>query len=180
MKQQFHAVHLVAPLALILSLACSLESTTEPEAAVQNAPVPIPPAPSTLAGLKDIAGTYELEARITDFDPVWGVDLTGYRYTSVLTFQQDSTSTAVLIGRFERFQAIQPDGEVWSGQLSGYIAGQRSGFELVGNYFHWTAFIKSIAAPVGDELASPFFEGSFFTGGHISGTFSARRIRSQS
>lgn len=118
-----------------------------------------------------IDGAYDLTATITGFDPAWG-DLTGYLYTAVLTFEHDPRAAGGIGGTFSEFRLTGPGGEedwVRSGALTGYFDFfGRLTIVLVSDHFHFQL------TPAGD-LLGPAIQGSFFTGGHIGGPFTAVR-----
>ena len=161
-------------LCLVVATACSGEpgSSTEPHAATSSPPL-------MLTGL---AGTYKVEMPITSFDPIWE-DLTGYKYTVLLTVQRDTLamvgSTLPAMGTYTELRLLGPDGtpEDWTsyGLVQGYgdafTSRTRFGFELAAldRQFHVTMIIDSIT-----EVG---INGVFGLGGHISGPFTATRVR---
>ncbi len=114
------------------------------------------------------AGTYDLTAEITSFDPAWG-DLTGYRYTAVITSHGDGTAT------FQNFRLLDAAGnqDAWigSGYVDTYIGfAGRIVSDLVASNFHF-----SLIAPIQDPLDSRRVTGTWGCCGHIAGTFTAKR-----
>jgi hypothetical protein len=113
-------------------------------------------------------GVYDLTAPISAFDPAWG-DLTGYRYTAVLTF------TSSGIGTVQEFRLFDATGNVFAsiggGVVNTYIdfAG-RVVNELATQNFHF-----SLVAPIQDPLNPGLVTGVFGCCGHIGGTFTAKR-----
>ena len=119
----------------------------------------------------EIAGVYDLSAPITSFDPAWG-DLTGYRYTAVLTLQE--VSRGRVEGTYADLQIIGPGTEPGDWDYTGFVRGTldldgRVVIELIGGNHTWTTWY-------GDgRLVSRSIEGSFGCCGYISGTFTAER-----
>lgn len=143
-----------------------------------NPPQPVvPPSSPSPLNPAHIGGVYDLNAPITGFDPAWG-DFTGYGYSAVLTIQQNPV-VGRSAGTFTDLRVRNAAGELEGQTLSGSITlGMSSGrfvLELASSDFHWTAIVGSIAEPEGDAANSPRIEGTFGTGGHISGTFVATR-----
>jgi hypothetical protein len=123
----------------------------------------------------EIAGVYDLTAPITSFDPAWG-DLTGYRYTAVLTLQQYNRDT--FEGTYADLQVIGPGGESSDGKYTGFVGGSldldgRVVIELVGGNHTWTTWSGQ------GKLASGFIDGTFGCCGHIGGTFTAERRQAE-
>lgn len=132
--------------------------------------------------LTGLAGTYKVEMPIASFDPIWG-DLTGYKYTVLLTIQRDTLevvgNTVPAMGTYTELRVLGPDGtpESWSsnGLVQGYsdafTSHTRFGFELAAldRQFHVTMIIDSIT-DVG-------IKGGFGCCGHIGGPFTATRVR---
>ncbi len=119
----------------------------------------------------DVAGAYDLTAQITSFDPAWGEDLTGYRYTAVVTLPED-WGPPLFRGTYADLRLVDPAGGSFqiaaSGLDTGYIF--RDGrliLELAGPPFTVTLVVSS--------LASGGINGGFGAGGHISGPFTATR-----
>ena len=120
----------------------------------------------------EFAGVYDLTALITNFDRGWGEDLTGARYTAVVTLRKSSSgwiegSYADLsyIGRRGDSVAVNDTGSVTAfrddrGQLNIQLLGNRDRIGL------------GLAV---DRIAAGSIDGTFFCCGHISGTFTAQR-----
>ena len=125
-----------------------------------------------------IEGVYDLTAPITGFDPAWG-DLTGYLYTGVLTFRRDARYAPGIGGTFSDFRVTGPEGESvltggngsGSGIITSFFYGERLIIELVGDYFHFELSPENVP----ENVLGSVVLGSFFTGGHIGGTFTAER-----
>jgi hypothetical protein len=118
----------------------------------------------------EIAGVYDLTAPITSFDPAWE-DLTGYRYTAVLTLSQHNGRR--FEGTYADLQVVRP-GESSERKLTGFVSGSvdRDGrviMELVGGNHTWTSWYGR------GMLASGKIDGTFGCCGHISGTFTVAR-----
>ena len=119
----------------------------------------------------DVAGVYNLTAQITSFDPAWGEDLTGYRYTAVLTLPE-GWGPLRFRGTYADLRLVGPGGDSYpiaaSGLDTGYIFRDgRLVLELAGPPFTVTLAVSS--------LASGGINGRFGAGGHISGPFTATR-----
>jgi hypothetical protein len=110
-----------------------------------------------------------LTAEITGFDPAWG-DLTGSRYTAVLTFPPNAVG-----GRWESFHIVDAAGVIsdWtgSGDIVSYVdfAGRLVN-ELVADNFHLV-----LVAPVQNSANPQLVTGTWGCCGHISGSFTAKR-----
>ena len=121
---------------------------------------------------RGISGVYDLTAPITGFDPAWG-DLTGHRYTAVLTLHQYSPMT--FAGTYTDLQVIDPAGESsddW--KYTGFVSGSLDGsggvvIRLIGGNHTWTTWYGQ------GKLASHQMVGEFGCCGHISGTFTVVR-----
>lgn len=114
------------------------------------------------------AGVYDLTAWVTDFDPAWG-DITGYRYTAVLTFPSSG------IGTVQDFRLIDSTGNVFA-SIGGGVVNSSMDFagrivdEVATSNFHF-----SLVAPVQDLVDPRLVTGTFGCCGHIGGTFTAKR-----
>ena len=110
-------------------------------------------------------GSYDLAATISSSDPAWG-DLAGTRYTGVLNIEGQGPEGAV--GTFATLEITRPDGsedQVGPGAIRGYRdARGRLVLELSTSAFHLDLFPVETVTGLG---------GTFFTGGHISGPFTA-------
>jgi Bacterial Ig-like domain (group 2) len=123
----------------------------------------------------DIAGVYHLTALVTSFDSGWGEDLSGYRYTAVLTLPEEwapRRSGAT----FADLQLIGPSGDVTHIATAGVVTGSieprgRLVIELFSDGTHGNRFTLTLIV---ETLASGFIDGTFAHGG-IGGTFTARR-----
>ena len=119
----------------------------------------------------EIAGVYDLTGPITSFDPAWG-DLTGHRYTAVLTLQQyDGRKFG---GTYADLQVVGPGTEPSDWEFTGFVKGSigldgRVVMELIGGNHTWTSWYGR------GTLASARIEGTFGCCGHISGTFTVAR-----
>jgi hypothetical protein len=123
----------------------------------------------TPGGYPDVAGVYDLTAPITGFDPAWG-DLTGYRYTVVLTLERNNG--AKFEGTYVDLHIIGPDDKSEDWEYTGFVTGSldRDGrviIQLVGRNHTWTTWHGQ------GMLASERIVGRFGCCGHISGTFTA-------
>jgi len=123
--------------------------------------------------LSDIAGVYDLSAVITSFDPAWGYDLAGYRYTAVLTLHQESVPPLIR-GTYADWWLIGPLGDSLhlsdSGAVTSYIgARDRFVIELVGP----GDIIDLSLIPV--SVTSESIAGGWGCCGHIAGAFTATR-----
>lgn len=121
----------------------------------------------------DVAGNYDLSALITSYDPAWGYDLDGYRYTAVLTLP-DEWGPPWLGGTYANLQLIGPGGDIYPVADAGLVVGSISArgeflIDLVsdGNSIGVTLIVESrVSGSIG---------GTFGCCGHISGTFTAER-----
>ena len=123
----------------------------------------------------DLAGVYDLTAQVTSFDPAWGEDLTGYRYTAVLTLPE-GWGPPLFRGTYADLRLVGPGGDSYqiaaSGLDTGYIFRDgRLVLELVGPPFTVTLAVSS--------LASGGINGRFGAGGHISGPLTAERRQAE-
>ncbi|MDX1429058.1 MAG: carboxypeptidase regulatory-like domain-containing protein [Rhodothermales bacterium] len=113
---------------------------------------------------------YELTAVIQRFDSGWGYDLTGARYTAVLTIHDHPADASDLSGRLDGWRFIDVDGSetlIGSTLLHGHI--DRVGdFVLESDQLGW--------AMKGRLTESAELTGSFGCCGHISGSFKAVRM----
>ena len=119
-------------------------------------------------------GDYDLSARIKSFDPVWGYDLTDYRYTAVLSIQQ---SHPTFKGTFRDMWLIGPSGDsldvARTGVITPYISLGEFVLDLVrpegerGSSFTLTL--------VAEEIASGTLHGHWGCCGHISGRYTAKQ-----
>jgi len=123
--------------------------------------------------LWELTGVYDLSALITSFDPGRGEDLTGYRYTAVLTLRQE-WDFPWFGGAYADFQLVGSGGESYAVADAGVVTGSidprgRVLIELLGdgNHIGLTLIV--------DTLASGTIDGTFGCCGHIGGTFTAAR-----
>ena len=86
------------------------------ESATSPAPHPEPPRPPTAGpparptsplNYASIVGVYDLAETVTDFDPAWG-DITGHRFTAVLTLAQG-------VGTFSDLRFLNAEGKTVEG-----------------------------------------------------------------
>lgn len=169
-------MHLIALMVAMLVIGCVSDSTPDLSTAFPTAPSTVPSTASP-----SISGTYQLYAPIIGFDPAWG-DFTDYYYSAVVTFSASSPWTSGRVGAFTDFRVTAPGdtSEHWmrSGSINSFVSVKgKPAFELVADYFHWTAVIDSIVKPEGDAAGSPMIKGTFGMGGHITGAFTATRIQ---
>ena len=122
----------------------------------------------------DLTGFYDLNAVITDSDPVWG-PTDGAREVAVLKIEH-SPNSSQFVGTFAEFQFIDPDGKSSAGQ-KGIVKGSTSltgrvVIELLheGRNCHW--YGEGV-------LASGQIVGRFGDACHMSGTFTAERKRTE-
>jgi len=121
----------------------------------------------------DNAGVYDLIALITTFDPAWGEDLHGYRYTAVVTLH-DAWDAPWFAGTYSDLRLIGPSGDSTAVAVSGMVTasfdrGGRLVVELRGDRDH--VGLTLVVA----TLAPGFMDGDFGCCGHIGGTFTATR-----
>jgi hypothetical protein len=124
--------------------------------------------------VSEVVGVYDLTAMITSFDPGWGEDLTGYRYTAVLTLQADEAPAPGLGGAYADLKIIGPSGDIYEVNDSGSVISSvdwrgRFVLELVGN--HQRIGLTLIVG----TLVAGYIDGHFGCCGHIGGTFTATR-----
>lgn len=158
------SLRLILPLLAVLGAACGSERGFGPERQ------PIGPGRQPTLN-PEIDGVYDLTALITRFDPAWG-DLTGYRYTAVLTLRQDNRDT--FEGTYADLQLVGPDGESSDWEYTGFVRGSlgldgRVVVELVGGNHTWTTWWGQ------GKLVSGVIDGAWGCCGHIGGTFTATR-----
>ena len=120
----------------------------------------------------EIAGVYDLSALITHSDPVWGIE-DGTRQTAVITIQH-YRSSGRFAGSFEDFCAVSPSGKSCSGNPPGFVIGtiDPTGHVVIELF---NAGSRSSYWYGEGTLASREIVGGFGAGGHISGTFIAKR-----
>jgi Bacterial Ig-like domain (group 2) len=121
----------------------------------------------------DVAGSYDLTASITSYDPAWGEDLDGYRYTAVLTLPEEWPSPQYE-GTYADLKLISPGGDIYPVTEGGSVInsigpGGEFLIELVsdGNSIGVTLIVES--------QVPGSFGGIFGCCGHISGIFTAER-----
>ena len=119
----------------------------------------------------DIDGVYDVDAPFTHFDPIWG-EMTGYRYKAEFTLKRDAQGPG-LGGTFADFVLLDAAGQAddWraSGDIRGVIARDGRitiGFVASSNSLTWELWGRSDGTAI---------EGTWFRGGHLSGTFRAVR-----
>lgn len=100
--------------AVVVAMACgdvtAPTASEEPEAPPLSLAAPPPPGQTEPLYRHDYAaGVYDLAALITRFDPVWGYDLSGYRYTAVLTLS--GGAPPALAGSLTDLWLIGPTGD---------------------------------------------------------------------
>jgi hypothetical protein len=127
-------------------------------------------------GYLGIGGVYDLTAPITSFDPAWGQDLEGYRYTAVLTLEEEYSGPPWFGGTYADLRLVGPNGDSYAvagtGSVTGSIdPGGRVVIELLGDGNHiGLTLIVATVVDLGWTI-----EGSFGCCGHIGGTFTAPR-----
>jgi hypothetical protein len=113
---------------------------------------------------------YDLSVTVDTFDPVWG-DLTGYRFSGVLTLEDGA-------GALSELRVFDAAGEPAPGPPGGSVTPHLSQGRAVLEVGRSIAFvIESIDDPVPGETSSPRFTGRFGAG-NPSGPFIALRRRS--
>jgi hypothetical protein len=120
----------------------------------------------------DVYGAYDLTARITTFDPAWGEDLTGYRYTAVLTLAAMWDTPWLLEGTYEDLRIVGPNGDFMvladTGSVSSFVDSQ--GRFIVALAVHSDSTWLNLDV---SSLSSGLIDGAFGCCGHIGGTFTA-------
>jgi hypothetical protein len=119
----------------------------------------------------EFAGVYDLTALITSSDPAWGIE-DGTRQTAVITIQH-YRGTPRFAGAFAEFRAIGPSGESSSGN-PGFVIGSIDvdGYVVIELFFEGSHTSYWYGE---GRLASGQIVGNFGAGGHITGTFTAKR-----
>jgi Tol biopolymer transport system component len=137
------------------------------------------PAPDSMTvrvvGSTIINGVYDLRASVTDFDPGWGYDMTGYQYTATLRFEEDARFPGI-VGTFSDLRATGPDVEPRA-PMGGVITtstarGGRLVIEL--KVKEDVTSFRLTLVPNGN-LLGPVMQGWFGCCGHIGGPFTATR-----
>lgn len=121
-------------------------------------------------GWAAVEGEYDLTATVETFDPAWG-DLTGYRYTAVLSFMHDRWHPTGIGGTFSDLRISGPEGDevvVPSGEITSHFDSERRPIVELGSNF--TIILSG-------ELVAPVIKGTFGVGGHIAGSVRAERRR---
>lgn len=158
-------------LGALISIASGCGEPTTPSPPEVVPPPPAPPPPAAPVEYANINGVYNLTASIKSFDPAWG-DLTGYRYTAVLTLADGA-------GTYSDFRVLDSNGELLyppgSGSVTRGVDATGKGRLILEIGSNFTVIIGSIAKPEGNGMGSPRVEGTFGAGGHISGEFVATR-----
>jgi Big-like domain-containing protein len=118
----------------------------------------------------DLAGVYDLNALITDFDPAWG-DLEGYRYTAVVTLQ-DEPGPYWVGGRYTDLRLIGPNSDSLAVTDTGRVFGS------FGYYGELLIELPGEGDRVGltlvvGELKPGFIDGHWGCCGFAGGTFTA-------
>jgi len=122
----------------------------------------------------DVAGVYDVNAVVTTFDPAWGYDLTGYRYTAVVTLA--GSEPPGLAGDFTEMWLVGPSGDSLEGPDAGTVDSRTDADANDAIFLRRTL-------PTGDftlhlspsTVTRGFLAGGFLAGGHIVGTFEAKR-----
>jgi hypothetical protein len=120
----------------------------------------------------DLAGVYDLNALITDFDPVWG-DLEGYRYTAVVTLQ-DEPGPYWVGGTYTDLRLIGPNGDSLAVTETGRAFGSFGYYGELLIELPGEGDRLGLTLVVG-ELKSGFIDGHWGCCGFVSGTFTAVR-----
>jgi hypothetical protein len=121
----------------------------------------------------DIPGVYDLTALITTFDPAWGGDLEGYRYTAVLTLHEESRPPWIG-GTYSDLRLIGPTGDTTAVAATGFVYTyiDPDGGLLIVLVRDWD-HTDGTLIPV--TLDAGIIDGTFGCCGHISGPFTATR-----
>jgi hypothetical protein len=120
----------------------------------------------------DISGVYDLTALVKSFDPAWGYDLCGYRYTAAVTL--GGGAPPALAGAFSGLWVIGPAGDSVLVADRGLVDSK---------YFKAGDVIELHGSGTGPvtltlvvEVVDPgVISGHFGIGGHIGGSFEATR-----
>jgi hypothetical protein len=146
-------------LGLLLLAASGCQSATSPAPQPQP-PVPMPepgpPAgPTSPLNYASIVGVYDLAETITGFDPVWG-DLTGHRFTAVLTLAEG-------VGTFNDLRLLSAEGKTVEGPPRDgsvtWATSARPGTLMLDLGRNHNIVLVEIDEPDNNQMASPRFAG---------------------
>jgi hypothetical protein len=166
-RRSSHSRVFLSGLLMVIAGACGDSTPVAPTA--PTIPVPAPsPAAETPYKVTGLTGVYDVSVTVDGFDPAWG-DLTGYRFSGVLTLEDGA-------GSLSEFRLFDAAGEpAPSGPQDGSVTPRPSaGIALlqVGQLIHF--YIESIDEQSPGQASSPRFSGRFWLG-HVSGPFVAFR-----
>ena len=143
-----------------ITRTASMRATIHPEFARVDDPTP---------------GVYDVTALITNFDPGWGEDLTGARYTAVVTLRKPTP--ALLGGTYADLWYVGRRGDSVAvndtGSVTAFRDHGRLFIELLGNRDRIGLGLLV------DSVTPASIDGRFGCCGHISGTFTAQRRHEQ-
>jgi hypothetical protein len=156
----------IAPGTAVVTVSLTVGSTTQ--TAIMTVTVH---GDDPAGGYPHVSGVYDLTGLITSSDPAWGIE-DGTRYLATLTIAHARTASRFQ-GTFADFRVIGPTGDSLTAE-PGVVQGNitPSGRVVIGLLYHgsptssWDAW---------GTLGSGTIAGTFFTGGHISGVFTAER-----
>ena len=173
--KDLHSRSFILGLLLLAASGCG-QSATSP-APHPQAPLPMPGPPGPPAGptsplnYASIVGVYDLAETITGFDPVWG-DLTGHRFTAVLTLAEG-------VGTFSDLQLLNAEGKTVEGPPRDgsvtWATWARPGTLVLDLGRNHNIVLLEIDEPDNNQMASPRFAGVINVAFHIGGTFVATR-----
>ena len=162
---------------IAIALALSLDGCGGGQEAVSQSPVAPSPAvaspPVTSEGYPDLTGVYDLNGLITGSDPIWGIG-DGTRQVAVLHIEH-AQNTGQFRGDFTGFRDIEPGGQPDGG--SGGVGSIKGSISREGRVVIELFFQRSQSSYWYGEgtLASGQIAGRYGAGGHITGTFTAKR-----
>ena len=169
-----HSRFFIFGLLLLAASGCGESATSPaphppPPVLMPGSPGPLP-GPTSPLNYASIVGVYDLAETITDFDPAWG-DLTGHRFTAVLTLAEG-------VGTFSDLRLLNAEGQTIEGPRDGSVTWAtwaRPGTLVLDLGRNHNIVVSEIDEPDNNQIASPRFAGVINVAFHIGGTFVATR-----